>query len=175
MPSSLKKRVRARMDKTGETYQTALRHVRGGVGIQPPGDTELKNSPKAPPRTVQAQRTICTSCGAPGSRSNPVCDACGARGREIDVWLNEEPIDVKERLDAKVKNDHFGRKPKFEIRSEDSLYRKTNQWHRLARVIDRENDRYDKTVANPTTGEIVYECHEPLSHQQGRGSARSSG
>jgi hypothetical protein len=38
MPSNLKKLVRARMEKTGETYQGALRHVREADGMAPRGD-----------------------------------------------------------------------------------------------------------------------------------------
>lgn len=40
------------------------------------------------------------------------------------------------------------------------------------RRIDRENDRYDEVVADPETGDIIHETHEPLSQHRGHGSAR---
>ncbi len=43
------------------------------------------------------------------------------------------------------------------------------------RRIDRDNDRYDEVVIDPETGEIVYECHEPLSEHWGHGSAKTIG
>jgi len=36
MPSNLKKLVEARQTKTGESYQTALRHVRAQVAVEQP-------------------------------------------------------------------------------------------------------------------------------------------
>ena len=41
-------------------------------------------------------------------------------------------------------------------------------------MIDREADTYDETVTDPESGEIVHECHEPLSEHRGHGSAKRS-
>jgi len=45
-------------------------------------------------------------------------------------------------------------------------------WVELYRLIDKDNDRYIKRVVDEDTGEVIYECDEPLSDHQGRGSAK---
>jgi methyltransferase (TIGR00027 family) len=53
MPSHLKELVRARMQKTGERYQQALRHVRAEeAGTESPSDAPLREERRARSRTV---------------------------------------------------------------------------------------------------------------------------
>lgn len=47
MPSNLKKRVRARMKKTGETYEQALRHVRAHEKRNHAGEPGISGAPSA--------------------------------------------------------------------------------------------------------------------------------
>lgn len=64
------------------------------------------------------------------------------------------------------------RKPILETVTGDDLFRKTNTWHTIDRVIDRLNDRYYELITDPTTGGVVRHCEEPLSHHVGRGTER---
>ncbi len=53
-------------------------------------------------------------------------------------------------------------------------YRRGERWHQVDRTIDYANNWYDETITDEATGEVVRECHEPLSDHRGRGSAKSS-
>ena len=66
-------------------------------------------------------------------------------------------------------------RPFREIRTGGSFWRKFKKWMELERIIDRENDWYEKRLTDPETGEVVYECAEPLSKHTGHGSAKFSG
>jgi hypothetical protein len=37
--------------------------------------------------------------------------------------------------------------------------------------VDHDADQYDETVVDPATGDLIRDCHEPLSQHRGRGSA----
>ncbi len=39
-------------------------------------------------------------------------------------------------------------------------------------ILDRRKNNYHKVVTDPDTGEVLYECKEPLSEHRGHGSAR---
>lgn len=40
-------------------------------------------------------------------------------------------------------------------------------------TVDRENDRYSERVVDPTDGDVLHECGEPLSDDLGHGSAKT--
>ena len=72
-----------------------------------------------------------------------------------------------------MKPKHPGsKKPFVEQTTGADLHRKTGKWMNLSRVYDRENDLYKEVITDPTTGEIVHECIEPLSSHNGHGSAK---
>ena len=62
--------------------------------------------------------------------------------------------------------------PFIEQRMKHDLYRKTGQDTDEVRIIDREDNLYKKTIRDSKTGEIVYECCEPLDNHIGHGSAK---
>ena len=62
-------------------------------------------------------------------------------------------------------------KPFLELQTGDDFYRKTGEWNRREKIEDRVKDRYLELIVNPKTGEIVYQCEEPLSENRGRGAA----
>lgn len=64
------------------------------------------------------------------------------------------------------------KKPIYEGVSKPSVQRTTGIMMRLERFFDRLTDRYREHVTNPTTGELVHSCDEPLSEHQGHGSAK---
>ncbi len=46
------------------------------------------------------------------------------------------------------------------------LARKLKHGVNLSRLIDRENDQYHEVVKDYKTGNVVHECHEPLSQHK---------
>ena len=60
---------------------------------------------------------------------------------------------------------------KLEFVSGADYFRSGQRWHRVERIIDFANDRYDEVVTDESTGAVIRSCHEPLSEHQGRGSA----
>jgi hypothetical protein len=127
----------------------------------------------------------CGSCwnalGVPGitleeSRGTPVeerapCSFCGSRVRSFDPDVTGSPR-VGIAVRAKVRPEGGG-KPYYDSHTKDDVYRdEGGRWVRRSVVIDRRNDWYSEHVVDPKTGETIYECEEPLSAHQGRGSAR---
>ena len=90
--------------------------------------------------------------------------------RTIHVTIREN-VTIKEKLGMKGRRAGGG-KPFIEQVQGDDLHRDTETWRQLSRVIDRENDAYHEVVKDPATGEILHECHEPLSQHRGHGAAK---
>ncbi len=120
----------------------------------------------------------CSDCGTvilnalPGddpSRREP-CPNCGSNARTIPLRL-ESSLALRSKLGMKQKRPGC-KKPILESVLGDDLFRVTNTWQTLVRVIDRLNDRYYELIRNPETGEVVRHCEEPLSQHIGRGSAK---
>jgi len=77
------------------------------------------------------------------------------------------------RSKLKYKGKRNGRgKPFIEGVVGSDLSIRLQKWMRLERVIDRENDHYKEVVTDPTTGDVIHQCDEPLSKHQGHGSAK---
>ena len=64
------------------------------------------------------------------------------------------------------------RNPRKEFRSRPTFSRDDGRMRDEHRTIDKYKNEYHKVITDQETGEIVYECHEPLTEHQGRGSAR---
>ena len=64
------------------------------------------------------------------------------------------------------------KKPYIETQAGDDFSSDRARFMDKYRRIDRDNDWYDEVVVDPETGEIVHECHEPLSVHWGHGSAK---
>jgi len=106
---------------------------------------------------------------ADGESRQP-CPRCASRLRNITVEI-EERVEVHEMLQAEGRRQGV-KKFAFQDRSGDEFGVKLQRWLKKVRVIDRENDQYRETVWDPITGEVIYECEEPLSHHFGHGSAK---
>ena len=80
---------------------------------------------------------------------------------------------VIHRVDSRFKMRQDGKgKPVVDQTHRNDFQRKTGKWMKLSRVIDRGNDLYHETVTDPSTGEVVHECKEPLSDHHGHGAAK---
>jgi hypothetical protein len=100
------------------------------------------------------------------------CPSCGSTTRLFDVRL-EGSVNIHSELRYKAKRGGKG-KAFIEGIVGDSLYRKIEQWMRLERVIDRENDAYREVVTDPKTNKEVHRCEEPLSQHLGHGGDRKN-
>ncbi|MCA9216800.1 MAG: DUF2934 domain-containing protein [Planctomycetales bacterium] len=98
------------------------------------------------------------------------CPECGATNREF-ILDAANKLFFHELLGMKQKR-AGEKKPILETKNGDSLFRKTGEWHKLVRIIDRANDRYYEFITN-ADGEVVRHVDEPLSEHYGRGSAKS--
>ena len=119
----------------------------------------------------------CGDCGLQidGDTSAPTetrlpCPFCGSMTRAIHVTVRDT-VTIKEKLGMKGRHAGGG-KPFVEQVYGDDLHRDTGSWRHLSRVIDRENDEYHEVVKDPATGEILHECHEPLSQHRSHGAAK---
>jgi ribosomal protein S27AE len=121
--------------------------------------------------------TYCGACGAaidePGNTLPPdrkPCPSCGSLARNFGASM-QETLTLREKLGLKHKRRGY-KKPIYESISGDDLHRKSGEWNKLTREIDRENNRYREIIVNPTSGEVLRNVDEPLSEHTGRGSAK---
>lgn len=99
------------------------------------------------------------------------CPSCGSKARLYRIELKGE-ITFREKLKLKARHGKAGEaKPFLDLQTGDDFYRKTGEWNRREKIEDRVKDRYLELIVNPKTGEIVYQCEEPLSENRGRGAA----
>lgn len=61
----------------------------------------------------------------------------------------------------------------FEQKIGEDLFKKTNQWNLLNRIINRKEDLYIEFIINPKTNKIIKLIIEPLSRHINHGSAKS--
>ncbi len=118
----------------------------------------------------------CSACGAliDTTLDTPVaqawCPACGSSLRNFNCSIHES-ITVRDEVGVKVKRAGESR-PFIEDRAVPVFSRDRQKLVREVRIIDRDNDQYSKTITDYETGEVIYQCDEPLSEHQGRGDAR---
>jgi len=120
------------------------------------------------------ENTECVTCGAVlvELRNGPKeqCPKCGGISRKyLEVFGDN--ITIHEHLRLRGKHGDKG-KPFFDQQIGSSFYYKTQEWHYLERLIDRDNDLYVEKLTNLRTGETVKEVSEPLSQHIGHGSAK---
>ena len=84
---------------------------------------------------------------------------------DTDVAIAHEDLDLRAR-------DATGGKPYLTVKSGDSLEQRTGKWRDRVQRVDQANHWYDKVVTDKETGEVLRDCHEPLSDHVDRGSAR---
>lgn len=127
-----------------------------------------------------SEATIRSNCGECGAEISEVpnvqpeqrkpCPSCGSILRAIQVSISERVV-IREKLGLKARHKD-AKKPYIESVSGDDLHRKTGKWMKLSRLIDRENNHYREEIKDPSTGEIIHHCEEPLSDHKGHGSAK---
>jgi hypothetical protein len=121
------------------------------------------------------QGTYCGDCrqrlndppGQPFEQRRP-CFVCGSLRRAHEVRLEGEVGSGHSMLDGKARHGQPGEvKPHLLIKVGDSYDRDTGRWLDLEQVVDRENKRYLKRLADKETGVVIREdADEPLSRHQ---------
>lgn len=128
---------------------------------------------------VDGNHTSCSQCGKrieepldTPAEKRMACPGCGSTARTFNVYVQDtlSPL-LREKLGLKRK--HPGhKKPVYESVSGDDLHRKSGQWNRITREIDRERKRYKEIIINPMAGEVILSIDEPLTDHTGRGLAK---
>ena len=125
--------------------------------------------------TEQINGPQCAGCGAPTARheagqQRQPCLSCGSSAHTYAITI---AVLVTARASLTLKARRAGAvRPFLECKAGSSLFRKLGTWLHLERTIDREGDHYHEVVHDPTTGELVHYCDEPLSQHRHHGSAR---
>jgi hypothetical protein len=119
------------------------------------------------------QEIVCSDCAYPFVSPEERCPHCGSLNKTINISL-DVPISPKVMVTGKVKDkDHPSKKnPRVEFMTGDELRKIDNTWIKKQRHIDKDRDEYLEKVVDPETGEIIHECHEPLSQHKGHGLAK---
>src|SRR5881396_3694238 len=108
--------------------------------------------------------------GLPADRRKP-CPSCGSLSRHINQAMSDT-VTLHSKVNMKGKRPSMKR-PFIEQTVGDDLHRKTGQWMKLHRVIDRLRDWYSEKVTEPASGEVVHNSEEPLSDHRGHGSDKN--
>ena len=122
-------------------------------------------------------KAVCSECdtpidedpGTPLAQRSP-CPTCGSTNRKFNVHVQDSAT-THEGLSLKGRHGLTG-KPFVEVKTGDDLFRKTGEWRKLDRRIDREKDEYSEKIVDPQTGRTIREVHERLSDHRGHGSAK---
>jgi len=98
------------------------------------------------------------------------CPMCGSKRRKFGI-VRRGTMSFKKKLRTKGRHSKGGR-PFIEQVSDDNLRRKSGEWMKLSRVMDRDNDIYHEVIIDPRTDQIICKCEEPISKHRGYGSAK---
>ena len=146
------------------------------------GDTRFNQSEVKPmcETKVSDRRVECGNCGIvlpddrPELGSRP-CPECGSDLLHISLHLGDR-LTVRDRLECKVKDSNYKLKRRRFIRElrvgSEPQRGHPGKWANAYRDIDRVRNTYDKIVVDEETGQVLHECHEPLSSHRNRGSAK---
>jgi hypothetical protein len=119
---------------------------------------------------------VCSECTQPmndESEERRPCQSCGSTRRTANVSV---AITARSSIYLLTKAKHReGGREVVRVTEGDSYYRKTGKWNLMRRLVDWGNDWYDEIFRDRDTGEIIYQCAEPLSEHRGHGSAKPNG
>ncbi|MHB8362874.1 MAG: hypothetical protein ACYDBX_04625 [Patescibacteria group bacterium] len=106
------------------------------------------------------------------SQSSDICIKCGSLERIIHISIYDE-IETKELFGGKIRdpNSKFKNHIKKEFIIGDSFSHSTQEWNKISRVIDRENDLYSEVITdNNKYNDIIKSTTEQLSKHTKHGS-----
>lgn len=115
---------------------------------------------------------ICKQCNwhldvIVGFEASMLCPNCSANNWNYNV-PEEEKAELRKKVKLKERNEK-GEKPYRITYSGEELYRKTNKWHHVERVVDRRHKVYYEKITDIETGEVMKEVWENLVEHKGHG------
>ena len=124
----------------------------------------------------------CAKCGAeltelPGlpAAERVSCPECGSTNRRYGKTLSET-VSVRAFLDGKKKSPGYPsrRRVRVHLQVGDQIEHETGRWVFKQRRIDKDASPawYFERITDPSTGEVLRECSEPLQKHMGHGSAK---
>jgi len=124
------------------------------------------------------QHYACTTCGydfpldvgeaALRNGDNPPCPNCGKSLRTAFVQFSTT-LTTAVSMKAVGRRARGVRRRFLDLRAGASWNRDRQRYVDRVMNVDRDADTYDEVVADPETGEVIHECHEPLSEHRGHG------
>ena len=133
------------------------------------------------PDGEQSRTVHCGDCGlelppewSGSSDSNP-CPACGSILKHVEITISDTIPVPRDYLSYNVHDRAFSskRNPRKQLLNRPTYSHDDGRMRDEFRLIDKYRKEYHKVITDQETGEVVYECHEPLPDHQGRGSART--
>lgn len=106
-------------------------------------------------------------------KSTEPCPNCGSTKKHVHLQFNEEAgLTIRERFRSKTNDVTLPSKknPRIKFFSGDDQRKSDGKWMKKEQLVDAINDRYEETVIDPDTGEVVHHTREPLSQHRGHGS-----
>lgn len=115
----------------------------------------------------------CANCDADLSAGSdePPCPYCGSEERNLFVHVQEE-VQIGESVAGTVRKQGASGRPAQHFQSRDDFKHSSQEWVRLERLINREDDRYYEKIVDKN-GNVIREVDEPLSQHRGRGAAKN--
>ncbi len=123
-------------------------------------------------------KVICGDCGKelderpdlPESERKP-CPNCGSLKRTVVAEV-EDKVELHDKLKVRAYPPNSKRWTQ-EVTSGDDLYKKTNEWNKLERNIDRTNSIYSEEIKNKDD-KVIKSVKEPLDQHRNHGSAKKN-
>ena len=103
-----------------------------------------------------------------GFEKSMLCPVCDANDWDYNV-TEEEKKQLRHKVKLKERNKK-GEKPFRETTSGDELYKKTNKWQQIERIVNRQDDVYYEKITDIETGEVIKEVYEKLSEHKSHGA-----
>ena len=114
---------------------------------------------------------LAESPSTPAYERSP-CLACGSMERAHSVTFTDT-FEMRGQLAWKARHPHQ-RKPFAWGKTGDSYWRDGARWVQRLIGFDRDYDRYQERVWDPSSEEVIHEVDEPLRAHRGHGSAKQS-
>jgi len=112
---------------------------------------------------------FCKDCGA-NWEGGESCKVCGSKNKLFKVHLSDHIV-AHEKMRLKQKRKGYKR-PILESESGDDLFRKTNTWTKLIRIINRLKNSYEELITDAKTGKVIKHVKEKLTDHINHGSAK---
>ena len=128
----------------------------------------------------QSRTVLCANCSLPlpsewSEKPDDIpCPECGSVYKHVEVFLVEAISSLKDYFSYDIHDRDYSskRNPRKELLNRPTYSRADDRMRDELRIIDKYQNAYHKIITDQETGDVVYECHEPLTHHQSRGSAR---